>query len=63
MRQYRLIPQPHWYSSDVLTRTDGFTQTVGFNAPTAVAASLDGRLALVADTESHTIRQIDLTTG
>jgi DNA-binding beta-propeller fold protein YncE len=42
---------------------DGVGAAARFSDPSGVALSADGALALVADTQNHTIRKVDLATG
>lgn len=42
---------------------DGTGATARFAYPSGVATSADGTFALVADTDNHTIRRLDLATG
>jgi sugar lactone lactonase YvrE len=42
---------------------DGVGAAAAFNAPTGVAVTADGATALVADSENHALRRVDLATG
>jgi sugar lactone lactonase YvrE len=64
---YEALPAPDTTSTSVGATgqpgsTNGYTATARFDAPSSIAATVDGALALIADTGNHTIRKLDVKT-